>query len=101
MNARLIYREKFIYADGSVREMVLWHLSGTSADWPHGLKYRPYYGLANGTCLVRYDNERGKGDHRHLRNKEIPYRFKNVESLVGDFLSDIEYLRSAENDKTH
>jgi len=96
MNARLIYREKYIYADGSVREMVLWQLPGKSVDRLHGLKYRLYYGLADGTCLVRYDNERGKGDHRHLRNKEAPYRFRNVESLMTDFLSDIEYVRSAE-----
>ena len=96
MNARLIYREKYIYADGAVREMVLWQLTRKSADRPHGIKYRLYYGLADGTCLVRYDNERGKRDHRHFRNKETPYRFKNVESLVTDFLSDIEYVRSAE-----
>jgi len=93
MDARLIYREKFIYADGSIREMVLWRLPQKSPDRPHGLKYRLYYGLADGTCLILFDNETGKNDHRHIRGKEQHYRFKNVEKLVADFLSDIENAR--------
>jgi Family of unknown function (DUF6516) len=93
MRARLIFREKFIYADGTIREMVLWQLPEKSVDKPHGFKYRLYYGRADGTCLVRYDNETGKGDHRHLQGREMANRFKNVEVLVADFLSDIESVR--------
>jgi hypothetical protein len=99
MQARLLYREIYIYADGAIREMVLWQLPGKFTDERYGLKYRLYYGLANGTCLVRYDNETGKGDHRHFLDKDLPYRFKNVETLVADFFSDIEYARSAGNEK--
>jgi hypothetical protein len=93
MRARLIFREKFIYADGTIREMVLWQLPEKPVDTLHGFKYRLYYGNADGTCLVRYDNETGKGDHRHLQDREMAYRFKNVEVLVADFLSDIESVR--------
>lgn len=93
MKATLIYREKYIYADGSIREMVLWKLAEKTADRPHGLKHRLYYGLANGTGSVRYDNETGKGDHRHFGNEEEPYRFKDVETLVADFLKDIVTAR--------
>ncbi|WP_371418458.1 peptidylprolyl isomerase [Methylocapsa sp. S129] len=38
---------------------------------------------------VGYDNERGKGDHRHLDGREFPYTFTSVEELVRDFLSDV------------
>ena len=93
MRARLIYRERLIYADGAIREMVLWQLPEKTAEKPHGLKYRLYYGLAEGTCVVRYDNETGKGDHRHIRGQEGPYRFEDVETLVADFLADIEKAR--------
>ena len=48
---------------------------------------------------MRYDNETGKGDHRHFRDEETVYQFKDVETLVADFLSDIEYARSLENEK--
>ena len=39
--------------------------------------------------MVRYDNERGKGDHRHLGNTEEPYEFSDIETLVADFLADV------------
>jgi hypothetical protein len=93
MQAKLIYREKFIYADGAVREMVLWQLPRKTTEKSYGLKYRLYYGLADGTSIVRYDNETGKGAHRHRGGKEEPYRFIDVETLVADFLEDIEMAR--------
>jgi hypothetical protein len=46
MQAKLIYREKYFYADGAMREMVLWQLPEKTAKNPHALKYRLYYGLA-------------------------------------------------------
>jgi hypothetical protein len=93
MAAKLFYREKFIYADGAIREMVLWQLPRKTPDRPHGLKYRLYYGLGDGTSLVRFDNESGKGDHKHIGSQEESYRFRNVETLVADFLAEIEKAR--------
>ena len=93
MRAKLIYHEKFIYADGAIREMVLWKLPNKTTDRPHGLKYRLYYGLSDGTCIVRYDNESGKGNHKHIKGKEKSYQFKDVETLVADFLAEIENAR--------
>ena len=93
MKAKLVYRERYIYRDGSVREMVLWQLPKRSKDRPHGFKYRLYYGLSDGTCIVRFDNETGKGDHRHVKGKEQRYIFKDVETLVKDFLMEIENVR--------
>jgi len=93
MEAKLIYRGKFIYADGATREMVLWQLPRKAAEKSYGLKYRLYYGLPDGTCIVRYDNEAGKGHHKHRGSQEEPYEFKDVETLVTDFLEDIEKAR--------
>jgi hypothetical protein len=75
---------------------VRWKLPRPTADHPHGLKYRFYYGSADGRCLVRYDNERGKGDHRHAPRAEAPYEFESVETLVADFLRDIARIRRGE-----
>jgi hypothetical protein len=85
MAARLLYREKYIYSDG---------LPHKTADRPHGFKYRLYYGLGDGTCLVRFDNESGKGDHKHVGSLEESYRFIDVETLVAEFLAEIEKARS-------
>ena len=94
MKARLIYHEKFMYADGAIREMVLWQLPKKTYDRPYRLKYRLYYGLTDGTCIVRYDNESGKGDHKHTKDQEEFYLFKDVETLVEDFLEEIEKVRN-------
>jgi hypothetical protein len=39
--------------------------------------------------VLRYDNERGKGDHRHIGNGEVRYRFVDFETLIGDFMNDV------------
>ncbi len=65
-------------------------------DRPHGIKYRCYHGNASGQCLVRYDNETGKGDHRHIGDREEFYHFKDVEKLMEDFINDIQRLSPKE-----
>ena len=92
MVAKLLHRSRFIYSDGALREMVLWQVPRTSHH-PNGLKYRLYYGDGEGKCLVRYDNERGKGDHRHGIDGEKSYQFTDVDALVADFLADIRRIR--------
>ena len=74
-------------------EMVAWELPSASHERPHGLKYRLYYGR-EGKRLVGYDNEHGKGDHRHIRNQEFPYRFSSIRQLVADFLADVRSIQN-------
>lgn len=92
MKARKILHKKTRFEDGSIREMVIWQLSETTKNRPHGIKYRLYYGK-EGQRLVGYDNETGKGDHRHFLGKEFPYKFENVEKLLADFEDDIQSVR--------
>jgi len=49
--------------------------------------------VGQGVREVGYDNERGKGDHRHLRGVESGYVFSTVEQLVADSWSDVRGLR--------
>lgn len=58
----------------------------------HRLKYSLFYGR-HGERLVGYDNERGKGDHRHYGGHEEVYLFRSVEALLADFRADVERLR--------
>ena len=46
--------------------------------------------LSGGQCRVRYDNERGKGDHRHFNEVEAPYIFVSIDRLLDDFQHDVE-----------
>lgn len=101
MKAKLIYKEKHLTEDGFITELVLWQLPEKTKDRPHGFKYRLYFGDNKGNCLVRYDNESGKGDHKHVKNKEIPYQFVDVDTLVKDFYYDIEryhFISGGQND---
>ena len=97
MEAVLLYRDKYIYRDGAIREMVIWQLAEQDSDHPHRLKYRLFYGYP-GKCLVRYDNERDKGDHRHYDDREEAYEWMSVTQLVIDFKADIEKLRGEQDE---
>lgn len=92
MKAKLLLKDKFVYSDGAIREMTLWKLPKADEERPHGLKYSLFYGR-DGLCIVRYDNERGKGDHRHYGEREEPYKFESVEKLIHDFDVDIQEER--------
>jgi len=90
MAARMLFHHKEIRGDVII-EMVIWQLPEASAQRPHGLKYRFFCGTAN-DCVVRYDNETGKGDHRHYGDREEAYSFQSIERLVEDFRRDSHRL---------
>ncbi len=93
MKAMRIFYDKAVLPDGFVVEMVIWQLPTSSPERPHGLKYRLYFGR-DGQRIVGYDNERGKGDHKHLLDVEKRYKFITPEKLVEDFLADIERIQN-------
>jgi hypothetical protein len=45
-------------------------------------------------CVLRYDNEAGKGDHIHWADEDRPYKFTTPEQLLTDFWSDVDQRRS-------
>jgi Family of unknown function (DUF6516) len=94
MKARLLFRERRLFDDGAIMEMKIWRVPKPVPPTGHGLKYSLFYGYP-GRRLVGYDNERAKGDHRHLGGRELPYNFVSVEQLVADFLADIRRIRGS------
>jgi hypothetical protein len=89
MKAKLLFKEKNLLEDGCIMELVLWELPVRTKDRPHGYKYRLYFGDNKCNCLVRYDNESGKGDHKHISKKEIAYEFVDRNKLIEDFYHDV------------
>jgi hypothetical protein len=90
--AILIVRHKEITDDGFVIEIVIWRLSDPLHGCRHPFKYRLYFGTQTGVCIVRYDNERGKGDHRHGGEREEQYSFTTVKTLLADFRRDVKEM---------
>lgn len=87
--ARLILDRKLLLDDGRIIQIRVWRLPEVYAERPHGLKYSLFFGRA-GERIIGYDNEKGKGDHRHYRSREEPYRFSSLEQLIRDFEKDVE-----------
>jgi hypothetical protein len=88
MKAVLIKHDRFNDALGNLVEMKLWSVPVTEHT-PFGVKYSLVY-IVNGQRVIGYDNERGKGDHRHFEGSEIMYVFVNVDILVEDFFNDVD-----------
>ena len=88
MPAWLLLKERKELEQGGFVELMIWKLPGPTRDRPHGYKYRLAY-VRGGECVLRYDNETGKGDHRHAGPREEPYRFSTVENLLRDFMRDV------------
>lgn len=39
--------------------------------------------------MLRFDNERGKGDHKHVCSVETSYVFTTLDALIDDFTAEI------------
>ena len=88
MKAVELVRTRIVYSPRAFAELVLWQVPKSVAGSTHAFKYRLAY-VVEGICVVRYDNEVGKGDHRHIDGKESIYAFKTPAKLIADFQRDI------------
>jgi hypothetical protein len=92
MKARAIANERVILSEREFAQIVIWEVPAPVPGSSHGYKYRLAY-VRDGECVMRYDNEAGKGDHRHTAEAENAYQFKSLEKLLEDFYSDLEDMR--------
>lgn len=92
MKAKREFYDRAEYPDGAIVEMTIWLVLEPVTGSKHSLKYSLFYGYP-GKRIVGYDNERGKGDHRHFNDREESYLFSTVENLIADFLSDVDRMR--------
>ncbi len=88
MRAELIVKERVDINDDSFTEVVVWQVPKPVKGSDHEYKYRLAL-VFRGECVLRYDNEAGKGDHRHVGKGEEPYAFTTLEALFADFRSDV------------
>ena len=88
MNAQLMLSERHIIAENAFVEAVVWRVPAPVLGSRHDFKYRLAL-VVDGRCVLRYGNESGKGDHKHLGNVEIPYSFTTPTALLDDFWADV------------
>ena len=92
MKAELLLDERHVLAEDTFAEIVVWRLPRPSRGSKHRYKYRLAL-IENGKCVLRFDNEAGKVDHRHVGETEEVYAFTTPEALLADFWADVDEWR--------
>lgn len=88
MKAELLTDRRITLGEDVFAEIVIWKLHKPLPGCRHRYKYRVAY-VVRGVCVLRYDNETGKGDHRHLGARERLYEFVDIDRLLSDFRRDV------------
>ena len=92
MKAEALLNERHQLAANAFVELRVWRVPQPVPGSDHDFKYALAYVFA-GACVLRYDNEAGKGDHRHLNAIEMPYGFTTPARLLKDFWNDVDQWR--------
>lgn len=89
MKAIELLKTRDNYAEGEFSELVIWSVPEPLLASKHKFKYRLAY-VVNAVCVVRFDNEAGKGDHMHFGQTESEYIFSGPDKLLTDFQSEVK-----------
>ncbi len=96
MKAQPILIERIRYHDTAFSDISVWRVPQPVKGSTHDYTYRLAY-VVDEICVLRYDNETGKGDHRHYGNAEEPYTFTTLADLLADFQADIARWNNENN----
>ena len=89
MKANALIHRRVVLAKDAFAEVIVLRVEQSVPPSKHDFRYRLGYVVA-GECVLRYDNEGGKGDHRHVGSVETPYAFTTPDQLMADFSADIK-----------
>ena len=89
MKAVLLLDERHVVAENAFVELVVWRVPRPVLSSSHLFKYRLAF-VVDGECVLRYDNEAGKGGHKHVGGQQSAYSFRGFERLLSDFWSDVD-----------
>jgi pyridoxal biosynthesis lyase PdxS len=92
MKAELLLKERHVIGPSRFIELKVWRVEQPVRGSAHDLKYSLVC-IVNGACVLRYDNEAGKGDHKHVGDLEVVYSFTTAEQLLADFWNEVEVWR--------
>lgn len=87
----LLKKERIKPGDDAFADVLIWNVPAPVRASTHRFKYALAYVVA-GRCVLRYDNEAGKGDHKHVDDVETAYAFTTMEQLIDDFWADVAQL---------
>ena len=88
MDAQLLFDDRFVLGDHAFAQVKVWRVPAPVRGSRHTLKYSFAF-IVDGECVLRYDNEAGKGDHRHPNGIETPLEFVDLTGLLADFWKEV------------
>ncbi|WP_456330183.1 toxin-antitoxin system TumE family protein [Archaeoglobus sp.] len=89
--AELLVNRRITNDHGDIIQVRIWRVP-KSDDFPEGVKYSMVYIRVKGEKYERvlgYDNERGKGHHKHFFGEELPIKYTGIDKLVEMFFEDV------------
>ncbi len=93
MPAVLILDDRYPQGDHAFVAVRVFRVPSRVPGSTHDLKYSLAY-VVDGVCVLRVDNESGKGDHFHRGDTEAPYAFTSLEQLLTDFWTAVDEWRT-------
>jgi hypothetical protein len=93
MKAALVIERRIVFGDRDFVEAVVWKVPDPVPPTTHGFKYRLVY-IVDGRRVIGFDNERGRGDHRHDGDLVSFYKFQGIDRLLDDFAAAVEQWRA-------
>ena len=92
MQAVLILDDRYPQGDHAFVAVRVFRVPTQVPGSAHDLKYSLAY-VVDGECVLRFDNEAGKGDHFHRGKTEAQYVFSSLEQLLADFWTAVDDWR--------
>ena len=92
MQAGLLLKERRVLGEDRFADVMIWRVPKRVPGSAHDFKYRLAF-VVNEDCVLRFDNEAGKGDHKHVGTEQVPYVFATSEQLIADFWQAVEDWR--------
>ncbi|EAO9207725.1 hypothetical protein AHZ32_11855 [Salmonella enterica] len=88
----LIKKRDYFPKEDAFTSVTVWAVEPSIRGSKHEYKYSLAY-VVQGVCAMRYDNEAGKGDHKHISDVEYPVTFSDMADLLNQFFDDVNRLR--------
>ena len=94
MPSEIVMFEKYDFSgENAFIRIKVWKVDPKVPASQHSYKYSLVY-VIDGVCILRYDNEAGKGDHKHVGDTEHPVTFSTLKDLIVQFRTDVTAMRS-------
>lgn len=81
-----------VLEDSCILALQLWRVPSPVPPSTHSFKYALFYGRP-GERVVLFDNEHGKGDHKHILEVETTYESTTPDKLVEDFEATVRAVQ--------